>query len=75
MRTLIVYYKQIAEIARAELYNPIQDENYPNKVRLNEKSHMDQVTTENGDLFMWLKDQSKKGILSAQVNIFAFIKI
>ncbi len=64
---LLAYYKQIAEIARNELYNPIEGENYPNKVRLYEKSHMDQVTTENGDLFMWLKDQSKKRILSAQV--------
>jgi hypothetical protein len=59
----------MANRAKYELYNPMPDENYPNFVRLNEKEDMDSITTEDGDLLYWLKDQAKKGVVSAQVLI------
>lgn len=63
------YYIQIAKIAKDEYYNPIPDENYPYFVRISDKSEMDTLTNENGgDLFEWLKDQAKKGVVSAQVG-------
>lgn len=64
------YYSQMAEIAKNEFYSPIEDENFPYFARLNDKSDMDTITNENnGDLFNWLKDQAKKGVVSAQVNL------
>lgn len=63
------YYGQMAKTAKLEFYNPVEDENYPYYARLNNKDDMDAITNENGgDLFEWLKDQAKKGVVSAQVR-------
>jgi hypothetical protein len=62
------YYIQIARIAKYEYYNPIEDENFPYFARLNDKSDLEAIANENsGDFFEWLKDQAKKGVVSAQV--------
>lgn len=62
------FYRQIAEISKNQFYSPILDENNPYHARLTEKSDIDSITTEDGDLFNWLKDQAKKGVVSAQVS-------
>lgn len=62
------YYMRMASIAEYEYYNPIPDENYPDFVRLNDKEDLDRVMNEDsGDVFEWLKDRAKKGVISAQV--------
>lgn len=72
------YYIQIAKVALNEFYYPIPDENYPYFARLNDNDDLELITNEDGgDLFEWLKDQAKKGVVSAQVcrftlNLFLF---
>lgn len=63
------YYSQMAAVAKGEVYNPIEDENHPYFARLTEKSDLESITDESGDLFNWLKDQAKKGVSSAQVCV------
>ena len=58
----------MAEEAKEEIYFPLDDENHPTPIRLNDKQALQQFTVENDDKFAWLKDQAKKGVLSSQVK-------
>jgi hypothetical protein len=69
--SFIDFYIQVAERARDENYNPILNENFPNTIRLNDKSQLDHVATDDNDVFAWIKDQAKKGVESSHVSLLS----
>ena len=49
--------------------NPRPDENYAEFIRLTSKEQLETVTREDGDLFLWLKEQARNNVMAAQVSV------
>lgn len=65
----LYYYRVMSERVKYEIINPIANESTPEVLRLNNQVHLDMVTGETGELFYWLKQQSRRGVDSAQKSL------
>ncbi|CAF1008906.1 unnamed protein product [Rotaria sordida] len=68
-----VYYQQMAEISRRELYNPKAGEVAMEHIRLTDKKLLGELTFDKSDSFYWLKQQARRGVASAQHHLGALM--
>ncbi|CAF4360135.1 unnamed protein product, partial [Rotaria magnacalcarata] len=68
-----VYYQQMAETSRQELYNPKAGEASMEYVRLTDDKLIGQLTFDKSDSFYWLRHQAKRGVASAQQRLGALM--
>ncbi len=69
MEAAVYYYQMMSERVKNEIIEPIANESVPELLRLNNQAHLDMVTSEGGELFHWLKQQSRRGVDSAQKSL------
>lgn len=61
------YYRHLSSRIRFELMNPIENENFPINLKLNE--NLDSFMSENSDYFSWLKYLTTRGVSEAQNSL------
>jgi hypothetical protein len=64
---ILDYYRHLSSRIRFELMNPIENENFPINLKLNE--NLDSFMSENSDYFSWLKYLTTRGVSEAQNNL------
>ncbi|KAH9509263.1 Protein sel-1 3 [Bulinus truncatus] len=64
-----MYYKQVADRTRKDKEEHKESDVATEYIRLIDEAKIDGLTSEIGDLFMWLKHQAEKGVASAQSEL------